>query len=299
MNVGLNEAELYNAIWDRCKLILSDKDRAKLKAATVSINGLGGIGGIIVEELVRSGIGHLKLSDPDVFEPTNLGRQLYATTRTLGKNKAEVARKRVLEINPYCKVEVYKQGLQKKNVFKILSGVDVVVDEMDIWSRGLILHRAAKKLGIPLVHGARAGFPGNRWTIQAGIWNYRDYPETRTREETNKLWTCNLTWDELTDEVLDKVDREISHSMKHKIRDEIIKGNSSVFGNVTREYLLSQLNGDLEEPFRDNLFHKRAIFVQIPNIVGILTSLEAIKLILGWETTSYKLDLLHGRIDPS
>jgi molybdopterin/thiamine biosynthesis adenylyltransferase len=297
MNARLNETELYQAIWDRCRLILTDEDRARLKAATVSVNGLGGIGGIIVEELVRSGIGHLRLSDPDVFEPTNLGRQLYATTRTLGRNKAGVAKERVLEINPYCKVEAYIQGVQKENVFKILEGVDVVVDEVDIWSRSLVLHRAAKKTRVPLVHGARASFPGDRWTIQVNVWNYRDYPETKTREETNKLWTCNLTWDELTEDVLARVDQEISRSMKRRIREEIIRGNTSTFGNVPQEYLLSQLNGDLEEPYKDNLFHKRAIFVQIPNTVGILTSLEAVKLVLGWQTTTYKLNLLEGKVD--
>jgi molybdopterin/thiamine biosynthesis adenylyltransferase len=296
-NNKLNETELYEAIWDRSRLIFSDEDRARLKAATVSVNGLGGIGGIVAEQLVRSGIGHLKLSDPDVFEPTNLGRQLYATTQTLGKNKAAVAARRMRVINPYCKVDVYRHGLTRQNAFEILSGVDVVVDEIDVWSRGLLLHRAAKKMGIPLVHGARAGFPGNRWTVQVGIWNYRDFPETKTREEANGLWTSRLAWEELTDDVLDKVDQDITRSMRQKIREEIVKGNTSVFGNVTQEYLLSKLDGDLQEPFRDNLFHKRAIFVQIPHTVGILTSLEAVKLIVGWPTASYKMDLLNGTIE--
>jgi molybdopterin/thiamine biosynthesis adenylyltransferase len=293
---GMNETELYNAIWDRSRLLFTDEDRAKLKAATVSLNGLGGIGGIIVEELVRSGIGHLKLSDPDVFEPTNIGRQLYATTKTLGRNKAEVARERVLEINPYCKVEAYVEGVQKENVFEMLEGVDVVVDEVDIWSRSLIQHRAAKALRIPLVHGARAGFPENRWTIQVKVWNYRDNPETKTREETNKLWTCELTWNELTTNVLNRVDQDIAKSMRYKIREEIIKGNTSTFGNVPQEYLLSKLNGDHVEPFKDNLFHKRAIFVQLPNTVGVLVSLEVVKLILGWDTTTYRLNLLKGTL---
>ena len=290
----MNEAEIYNAIWDRSRLIFTDGDRTKLKEATVSLNGLGGIGGIIANELIRSGIGHLKLSDPDVFEPSNFGRQLYATTNTLGRNKAEVTKERMLEINPYCKVEVYTAGVQKTNIFEIFKGVDVVVDEVDIWSRGLIQHRAAKAVRIPLVHGARAGFPENRWTIQVNVWNYRDNPETKTREEANQMWTCGLTWGELTDDVLNKVDREIVKSMKLKIREEILKGNTSTFGNVPQDYLMQQLDHDLEEPFKDDLFHKRAIFVQIPNTVGILASLEVVKLVLGWRTSSYKLNLLEG-----
>jgi molybdopterin/thiamine biosynthesis adenylyltransferase len=293
----LQENEVFEAIWDRSRLLFTDEDRSKLRQAVVALNGLGGIGGIVANELVRSGIGHLKLSDPDVFEPTNFGRQLYATTKTLGRNKAEVTKERMLEINPYCIVEVYTEGVQKNNVFEVLEGVDVLIDEVDIWSRSLIQHRAAKEMGIPLVHGARAGFPDGRWTIQVKVWNYRDAPETKTREETNKLWTCNLTWDELTEDVLNKVDQEITTSMRYKIREEIVKGNSATFGRVSGEYLLSQLDGDREEPFKDGLLHKRAIFVQIPNTVGILASLEAIKLILGWKTSSYKMNLLDGRLE--
>jgi molybdopterin/thiamine biosynthesis adenylyltransferase len=296
MGFQMSEEQLYQALWDRSKLVLTDEDRVELRAATVSINGLGGIGGIVVEELARSGIGHLKLSDPDVFEPTNMGRQLYATTKTLGRNKAEVARERVLEINPYCKVEAYTKGLQKENVFEILQGVNVLVDEVDVLSRRIIMHRAARKMRIPLVHGCRAGFPGDRWTVQVWVWNYRDNPDMESREEEYKLWTCCLTWDELTDDVLDKVDQELINNMKRKIRTEIIGGNASSFGNVSKEYLLSKLNGDIKEPFQDDLLHKRAIFIQTPHTVGVLISIEVVKVILGWETSSYKLDLLKGRI---
>ena len=295
MSFHISEEEIYQAIWDRSKLVLTDDDRNKLRASTVCVNGLGGIGGIVVEELVRSGIGHLKLSDPDVFEPTNMGRQLYATTKTIGRNKAEVAKERVLEINPYCKVEIYPEGVQKHNIYEIFQDVDLVIDELDVISRRIIQHRVARDLRIPLVHGCRAGFPGDRWTIQVWVWNFRDYPERETREEEYKLWTTSLTWDELTEDVLNQVDQELTVSMKRKIRTEIIKGNASSFGNVSPEYLLTQLNGDIKEPYLDDLLHKKAIFVQTPNTVGILVSLEAIKIILGWETTSYKLDLLKGR----
>jgi molybdopterin/thiamine biosynthesis adenylyltransferase len=297
MSFSLNEKELYQALWARSKLVLTDEDRAKLKAATVCVNGLGGVGGIIVEELVRSGIGNIRLVDPDIFESSNMGMELYATTKTVGRNKAEVARERVLEINPYCQVETYIEGVQKENIFQILQGVDVVVDALDLMSRRIIQHRAAKKMGIPLVHGCRASFPGDRWTVQVRVWNYRDYPYIESREEEDKLWTCNLTWDELTEDVLNSVDQQLASSMKRKIRTEIIKGNISSFGNVPLEYLLSQLDGDIKEPYQDNLFHKRAIFVQVPNTVGILASLEAVKIILGWGSTTYKLDLLKGKME--
>jgi molybdopterin/thiamine biosynthesis adenylyltransferase len=297
MSCILNEKELYEALWAQSKLVLTDDDRSKLKAATVCVNGLGGVGGIVVEELVRSGIGNIRLVDPDVFEPTNMGRELYATTKTLGRNKAEVARERVLEINPYCQVEIFTEGVQKDNIYQILQGVDVVVDALDLMSRRIIQHRAAKKMGIPLVHGCRASFPGDRWTVQVRVWNYRDQPHIESQEEEDKLWTCNLTRDELTEDVFNSVDQQLASSMKRKIRAEILKGNTSSFGNVPLEYLLSQLDGDIKEPYQDNLLHKRAIFVQVPNTVGILVSLEAVKIILGWKSSTYKLNLLKGKLE--
>lgn len=293
----LSEKELYRALWARTSLVLTDEDRYKLKAATVCVNGLGGVGGMVVEELVRSGIGHIKLVDPDVFESTDMGSELYATIKTLGCNKAEVAGERVLETNPYCQVETHTEGIQKENIFQILRGVDVIVDELDLMSRHIIQHRAAKKMRIPLVHGCRASFPGERWTVQVWVWNYRDYPDIESREEEDKLWTCSLTWDELTEDVLNSVDQQLASAMKRKIRTEIIKGNMASFGNVPLEYLLLQLDGDIKEPYQDNLLHKRAIFVQVPNTAGILVSLEAVKIILGWRSTTYKLDLLKGKME--
>jgi hypothetical protein len=203
----------------------------------------------------------------------------------------------VLEINPYCQAETYTEGVKKESIFQILQGVDVVVDALDLMSLRIIQHRAAKKMGIPLVHGCRASFPGDSWTVQVWVWNYCDHPYIESREEEDKLWTCNLTWDELTEDVLNSVDQQLASSMKRKIRTEIIKGNTSSFGNVPLEYLLSQLDGDIKEPYQDNLLHKRAIFVQVPNTAGILVSLEAVKVILGWSSTTYKLDLLKGKVE--
>jgi molybdopterin/thiamine biosynthesis adenylyltransferase len=297
MSLLLSEKELYQALWARTALVLTDEDRLKLKASTVCVNGLGSVGGIVVEELVRSGVGNLKLVDPNVFETTSLGSELYATIKTIGRKKAEVAMERVHEINPYCQVETYTDGIKKANIFKILQGTDVVVDALDQMSRRIIQHRAAKKMGIPLVHGCRAGFPGERWTIQVWVWNYRNNPFMESREEEEDLWTSNLTWDELTDDVLNSVDQQIASSMKRKIRTEIIKGNIASFGNVPLEYLLSQLDGDIKEPYQDNLLHKRTVSVQVPNTAGILVSLEAVKIILGWRSTTYKLNLIKGKME--
>ena len=145
----MNEIELYQSLWDRSSLLFSDDDRTKLKNATIAVAGLGGIGCVIPEMLVRTGIGHLKLADPGIYSPADLGRQLYATTKTLGRNKAEVAKERLLEINPYCHVEIFASGVQKENIFEILKGVDILCDQSDAPSQIILQCRAAKKRRVP------------------------------------------------------------------------------------------------------------------------------------------------------
>jgi len=284
----MNERKLYESLWDRSRLLFSDDDRAKLKKATIAICGLGGIGCIIPEMLVRTGVGHFKLADPGLYAPTDLGRQLYATTKTLGRNKAVVAKERLLDINPYCDVEAYTDGAQKENIFKILKGTDILCDQSDAPSQIIVQCRAAKKMGVPIISAARSGFPGKRWMIEARVWDFKRKPETQTREESNGWPTHNLTWEELTKDVLNKSDEENLRQREQKIREEILNGSPASFGNVSQDYLIEQL--------LDDLFFRKAICAPISNLAGILSSTEVIKLLLGWKTTTYKLNMLDGEI---
>ena len=84
-----------------------------------------------------------------------------------------MAKERLLEINPYCHVEIYTTGVQKENIFEILKGADILCDQSDAPSQIIIQCRAAKKMRIPIVIGARSGFPGNRWTIEVKVWDFK------------------------------------------------------------------------------------------------------------------------------
>ena len=285
----MNEKELYDSLWNRSRLLFNDDNRAKLKQATVAIAGLGGIGCGIAEMLVRTGVGHFKLADPGSYAPTDMGRQLFATTKTLGRNKADVARERLLDINPFCHVEIYTAGVQKENIFEIVKGSDVLCDQSDALSQIIIQCRVAKACQVPLVSAARSGFPGNRWTVEVKVWDFKGKPETKTREETSGWQTHKLTWDELTKDVFSNLDKETLNSSKTRIREEIGKGNTATFGHVSQAYLMAQLE--------DVLFFKETIFAPIANLAGILSSTEVIKLLLGWKNTTYKLNILDGRIE--
>jgi molybdopterin/thiamine biosynthesis adenylyltransferase len=132
----------------------------KLLNARVAIVGAGGLGGFVIESLARYGVGCLKIIDGDEFAAHNLNRQLLATESNLGVNKAIAAAKRVLDINSDVYAVPINKMLTAKNAPELLTGMDVVVDALDSINSRLVLAQAAKKLNLPLVHGAIAGFTG-------------------------------------------------------------------------------------------------------------------------------------------
>ena len=94
--------------FDRTKLLIGEAGLEKLNNSKVAVFGIGGVGSFVVEGLARAGVGNFILIDNDIIDITNINRQIHATTRTIGKNKVDIMKKRVLEINPNAKVEVLK-----------------------------------------------------------------------------------------------------------------------------------------------------------------------------------------------
>ena len=93
--------------FSRTQILLGDEAMEKLQRARVAVFGIGGVGGYTAEALARSGIGTLDLIDPDEVSITNINRQLFATHSTVGKLKAEVAKERLLDINPNLIIHVH------------------------------------------------------------------------------------------------------------------------------------------------------------------------------------------------
>lgn len=140
----------------------------RLLKAKVAIIGAGGLGGHNIELLSRQGVGYLRIIDGDCFADHNLNRQLLATEKNLGENKALAATRRVAEINSDVHTEAIPQMLTADNGEELLSGMDIVVDALDTISSRLLVSKMTAKLGIPLVHGAIAGFTGQVTTILPG-----------------------------------------------------------------------------------------------------------------------------------
>lgn len=144
--------------FSRTQLLLGEEAMIKLKNATVAVFGIGGVGSYTVEALARSGVGTLVLFDDDRVCLTNINRQLIATHGTLGKQKAEVMRDRILEINPTANVVTQICFYTPENADEFdLSQYTYIVDAIDTVSCKLELITRAEKAGVPIISCMGAG----------------------------------------------------------------------------------------------------------------------------------------------
>jgi len=143
---------------------LTEEECAALQHKRVLVVGCGGLGGHILDQLARIGVGFLRLVDGDVFEETNLNRQLLSRIPLLGVSKAKAAAIHVAEVNPLVDVDAVEVFLTADNVLHLIDGCDIVLDALDNIPSRRTLAAACAGAGIPYVYGAIQG-----WVAQAGI----------------------------------------------------------------------------------------------------------------------------------
>ena len=144
--------------FSRTELLLGHDNMEKLKNARVAVFGIGGVGGFTVEALARSGVGTLDLIDDDKVCLTNINRQIFATRKTIGKYKVDVAKERILEINPDVVVNTYKTFFMPDTADEFdFSAYDYVVDAIDTVTGKIMLVEAAQKAGTPIISSMGAG----------------------------------------------------------------------------------------------------------------------------------------------
>lgn len=148
--------------------IFTAKDMKQIHAAHVCVVGSGGLGGYIIEMLARVGIGKITVVDGDVFDETNLNRQLFSTSENLGRIKVFEAKKRIAQINPETTIHAIHTLLDEENAVSIIQSADLVVDALDNVPARLVMQIACEELQIPLIHGAIAGWYGQVTTILPG-----------------------------------------------------------------------------------------------------------------------------------
>ncbi len=144
--------------FSRTELLLGKAAMDKLRTSSVAIFGIGGVGSYAVEALVRSGIEHFAIFDDDKVCLTNLNRQLIATRKTVGSQKVDVMKERILDINPKAKVDSFVCFYIADNADDFdLSQYDYIVDAIDTVSSKLTLILKAKEAGIPIISCMGAG----------------------------------------------------------------------------------------------------------------------------------------------
>lgn len=137
--------------FSRTELLIGSEAVEKLNQAKVAIFGIGGVGSFVVEALVRAGIENFILVDNDEVDKTNLNRQIIATHETIGKPKVEVAKKRILDINPNAKVEIHQEFFTKDSKGILDNSISYIVDAVDTVTAKIELVLQAKQLNIPII----------------------------------------------------------------------------------------------------------------------------------------------------
>ena len=143
---------------------LTEAECLALREKRVLVVGCGGLGGHLIDLLARIGVGHLRVADGDVFELSNLNRQLLSSVPLLGINKAKAAADHVARVNPDVTVEAVETYLTESNVSDLLADCDVVLDALDNIPSRKLLAAACEKENIPYIYGAIQG-----WVAQAAI----------------------------------------------------------------------------------------------------------------------------------
>ncbi|KZE46588.1 molybdopterin biosynthesis protein MoeB [Brevibacillus parabrevis] len=245
---SIKSAELYDLSFTRNFGIITREEQARLRNARVTVVGAGGVGGITLIQLARMGVGKIHVIDQDSFEASNINRQMLSFVSKINSPKAEVAKEILLDINPELNVEVTSAFVTEENALELLTDTDVIVDATDNLVARVIIHRAAAKLGIPSIWIAvTPPFRGGVMCMTPDSVPYEVVLRHPSYQQP------------LTPDMCDQI---------NKIKDE--RAKYSVSQGALPEWADAYLKKDA--PW--------AVLAPVANIVGVLASFEAFKLII-------------------
>jgi molybdopterin/thiamine biosynthesis adenylyltransferase len=167
----------YDIAFSRNIGLVTDEEQARLRAASVAVAGLGGVGGGHALALARLGIGRFALADGDRFELPNMNRQAGASVSTLGRLKVDVIAEMVSAINPSAALRRFPGGIDESNVDEFLDGAVAVVDGIDFFGirARRLLFRRARALGVYAVTAGPIGFSGTLHVFSPNGMTFDEY----------------------------------------------------------------------------------------------------------------------------
>ncbi len=179
LNPNLDEIQLNKQEYERYSrhLILPEvglEGQKRLKAASVLCVGTGGLGSPLLLYLAAAGVGRIGIVDFDVVDHSNLQRQVIHGTSWVGKPKIESAKNRILEINPFCQVDLYETNVCAENAIGIATPYDIIIDGTDNFPTRYLMNDVSVLLNKPNVYGSIFRFEG-----QATVFNYEGGPNYR------------------------------------------------------------------------------------------------------------------------
>ncbi|MED0970682.1 HesA/MoeB/ThiF family protein [Bacillus paramycoides] len=242
---------IYEESFTRNIGVISVEEQEKLKNSRVTVVGAGGVGGITLIQLARMGVGSLHVIDQDIFETSNINRQMLSSVSKLGQQKAAVALEVLQDINPSLQIEITKEFVTEDNALGLLTNTDVIIDATDNLVARVIIHRTAQTLGIPSIWIAVTP------PFRGGVMSFT--PDSTPYEIALGYPSYQQ---ELTTEIQDEI---------HKLKD----------GRA-----LHSVTYGADENWANSYVQKNrpwAVLSPVANIVGILASFEAFKFMINRE----------------
>ncbi len=181
--------------WKRAKMLLGEEGMLRLQKSRVAVFGVGGVGGYVAEALARGGVGAIDLIDSDKVAESNMNRQIAALSGTIGKYKTDVMKERILEINPWAKVEVFHCFFLPENKDRFdFSSYSYIADAVDTVTAKIELVLQAKAYQIPVISSMGTGNKLNPAAFEvADIYETSVCPLARVmRRELKKRGIKNL-----------------------------------------------------------------------------------------------------------
>ncbi|MED0963515.1 HesA/MoeB/ThiF family protein [Bacillus paramycoides] len=242
---------IYEESFTRNIGVISVEEQEKLKNSRVTVVGAGGVGGITLIQLARMGVGSLHVIDQDIFETSNINRQMLSSISKLGQQKAAVALEVLQDINPSLQIEITKEFVTEDNALGLLTNTDVIIDATDNLVARVIIHRTAQTLGIPSIWIAVTP------PFRGGVMSFT--PDSTPYEIALGYPSYQQ---ELTTEIQDEI---------HKLKD----------GRA-----LHSVTYGADENWANSYVQKNrpwAVLSPVANIVGILASFESFKFMINRE----------------
>ncbi len=231
----------------------------------VSVAGVGAVGGFAIEALARSGVGEIRILDFDTISESNINRQIIALHSTVGENKTDVMKRRLLDINPDIKVCAYSQFLTPENHHLLFDGADIVLDCIDSLNPKLSLLEDAYKNNIRIISSMGAALRKNPALIRTGdIYDSWGCPLARQirsglrRRGVGRGIECVFSPEKVNFTFIDPEKDESAERMINRGRKRVVLGSlptiTAIFGENMAHLALKYLLGDEilrgEEEFR-------------------------------------------------